>query len=81
VSFAVITLCVAFQRVYFFIDSVRKLLDTPSFSNVTFGKSPWYPLDGGGQAPEPTWWGRQKVPNVPTGIRTADVISLKYDGS
>jgi len=38
VSFAAITLCVAFQRVfivvgiYFFIDSVRKLLDTPSYS-------------------------------------------------
>jgi hypothetical protein len=37
VSFAAITLCVATQRVlivvsmYFFIDSVRKLLDTPSF--------------------------------------------------
>jgi hypothetical protein len=37
VSFAVITLCVASQRVtpkasvYFFIDSVRKLLDTPSY--------------------------------------------------
>jgi hypothetical protein len=36
VSFAVVTLCVASQRVipkvspYFFIDSVRKLLDTPS---------------------------------------------------
>jgi hypothetical protein len=37
VSFASITLCVASQRVfifvsvYFFIDSVRKLLDTPSY--------------------------------------------------
>jgi hypothetical protein len=39
VSFAAITLCVASQRVfvclfvvvYFFIDSVRKLLDTPSY--------------------------------------------------
>jgi hypothetical protein len=37
VSFAAITLCVAFQRVfivavvYFVIDSVRKLLDTPSY--------------------------------------------------
>jgi hypothetical protein len=35
VSFAAITLCVASQRVFvvvvsFFIDSVRKLLDTPS---------------------------------------------------
>jgi hypothetical protein len=36
-SFAAITLCVAFQRVfivvsvYFIIDSVRKLLDTPSY--------------------------------------------------
>jgi hypothetical protein len=34
VSFAAITLCVASQRVfivaYFVIDSVRKLLDTPS---------------------------------------------------
>jgi hypothetical protein len=39
VSFAAITLCVASQRVfivvsvYFVIDSVRKLLDTPSYSN------------------------------------------------
>jgi hypothetical protein len=35
VSFAAIPLCVASQRVfifvYFFIDSVRKLLDTPSY--------------------------------------------------
>jgi hypothetical protein len=37
VSFATITLCVAYQRVfiivsvYFVIDSVRKLLDTPSY--------------------------------------------------
>jgi hypothetical protein len=34
VSFATITLCVASQRVfivYFIIDSVRKLLDTPSY--------------------------------------------------
>jgi uncharacterized membrane protein len=34
-SFAAITLCVASQRVfivvYFVIDSVRKLLDTPSY--------------------------------------------------
>jgi hypothetical protein len=34
-SFAVIALCVAYQRVfvvvYFVIDSVRKLLDTPSY--------------------------------------------------
>jgi len=40
VSFAAITLCVAFQRVfivvglYFVIDSVRKLLDTPSYNNL-----------------------------------------------
>jgi hypothetical protein len=38
VSFAAITLCVASQRVfivvsvYFVIDSVRKLLDTPSYN-------------------------------------------------
>jgi hypothetical protein len=38
VSFAAVTLCVAFQRgfivvsVYFLIDSVRKLLDTPSYN-------------------------------------------------
>jgi hypothetical protein len=38
VSFAAITLCVATQRVfiivvvYFVIDSVRRLLDTPSYS-------------------------------------------------
>jgi hypothetical protein len=38
VSFATITLSVASQRViikvsiYFFIDSVRKLLDTPSYT-------------------------------------------------
>jgi len=35
VSFAAITLCVAYKRVfivvYFIIDSVRKLLDTPSY--------------------------------------------------
>jgi hypothetical protein len=40
VSFAVITLCVASQRVfmfvvvYFVIDSVRKLLDTPSYTHT-----------------------------------------------
>jgi hypothetical protein len=38
VSFAIITLCVASQRVfvvvYFVIDSVRKLLDIPSYSVV-----------------------------------------------
>jgi hypothetical protein len=39
VSFAAITLCVASQRVfvivvYFFMDSVRKLLDTPSYVRV-----------------------------------------------
>jgi hypothetical protein len=40
VSFAAITLCVASQRVfivvsvYFVIDSVRKLLDTPSYAHV-----------------------------------------------
>jgi hypothetical protein len=39
VSFAVITYCTASQRVfivvsvYFVIDSVRKLLDTPSYSD------------------------------------------------
>jgi hypothetical protein len=37
VSFAAITLCVAAQRVfivvYFVIDSVRKLLDTPSYAD------------------------------------------------
>jgi hypothetical protein len=39
VSFAAITLCIASQRVfivvsvYFVIDSVRKLLDTPSYTN------------------------------------------------
>jgi hypothetical protein len=37
VSFATITLCVASQRVfivvYFVIDSVRKLLNTPSYNN------------------------------------------------
>jgi hypothetical protein len=38
VSFAAVTLCVASQRVfifvgvYFVIDSVRKLLDTPSYN-------------------------------------------------
>jgi len=41
VSFAAITLCVASQRVFIFvsihfvIDSVRKLLDTPSYRYVT----------------------------------------------
>jgi hypothetical protein len=40
VSFTTITLCVAFQRVfiavssYFVIDSVRKHLDTPTYSNA-----------------------------------------------
>jgi hypothetical protein len=41
VSFAAITLCIASQRVfilvvvvYFVIDSVRKLLDTPSYSKA-----------------------------------------------
>jgi hypothetical protein len=43
VSFAAITICVASQRVlvdvYFVIDSVRKLLDTPSYkctSRISF---------------------------------------------
>jgi hypothetical protein len=38
VSFVTITLCVASQRVFvvdFVIDSVRKLLDTPSYSDIT----------------------------------------------
>jgi hypothetical protein len=41
VNFAAITLCVASQqvfivvRVYFVIDSVRKLLDTPSYTEVS----------------------------------------------
>jgi hypothetical protein len=40
-SFAAITLCVASQRVfivvavYFVIESVRKLLDTPSYNEIT----------------------------------------------
>jgi uncharacterized membrane protein len=38
VSYAAITLCVASQRVfivvYFIIDSIRKLLDTPSYRDV-----------------------------------------------
>jgi hypothetical protein len=45
-SFAAITLCVASQRVfivvrvYFIIDSVRKLLDTPSYLvNTSFHSS------------------------------------------
>jgi hypothetical protein len=44
VSFAAITLCVASQRVfifvsvYFVIDSVRKLLDTPSYLPDAFDK-------------------------------------------
>jgi len=46
VSFAVITLCVASQRaipkvsVYFVIDSVRKLSDTPSY--YQFITSTWW---------------------------------------
>jgi hypothetical protein len=42
VSFAAITLCVALQRVfilvsiYFVIDSVRKLMDTPSYVFTRF---------------------------------------------
>jgi hypothetical protein len=41
VSFAAVTLCVAFQRVfidvvYFVIDSVRKLLDTPSYTHIRY---------------------------------------------
>jgi hypothetical protein len=41
VSFAAITLCVASQRmfvvvVHFVIDSVRKLLDTPSYVHDTY---------------------------------------------
>jgi hypothetical protein len=47
VSFVAITLCVASQRVitkvsvYFVIDSVRKLLDTPSYINSPLSKSSW----------------------------------------
>jgi hypothetical protein len=39
VSFAAITLCVASQRVLvvvYFIDSVRKLLDTPSYTFLLY---------------------------------------------
>jgi hypothetical protein len=41
VSFAAVTLCVASKRVfivvvYFIIDSVRKLLDTPAYEYVVF---------------------------------------------
>jgi hypothetical protein len=42
VSFAAITLCIASQRVfivervYFFIDSVRELLDTPSYVIMSY---------------------------------------------
>jgi hypothetical protein len=45
VSFAAITLCVASERVfivvvvYFVIDSVRKLLDTPSYINLSVERS------------------------------------------
>jgi len=35
-SFAAITLCVASQRVYFVIDSVRKLLDIPLYKRGVF---------------------------------------------
>jgi hypothetical protein len=49
VSFPAITLCVASQRVfivvYFVIDSVRKLLDTPSFIR---GDSLMCKFEGGG---------------------------------
>jgi hypothetical protein len=43
VSFAAITLCVASQRVfivvvYFVIDSVRKLLDTPSYFTLLIAR-------------------------------------------
>jgi hypothetical protein len=45
VSFAAITLCVASQRVFvvvvdFVIDSVRKLLDTPSYYSLDSTRSP-----------------------------------------
>jgi hypothetical protein len=43
VSFAAITICVAFQRVfifvvvvYFVVESVQKLLDTTSYTNSSF---------------------------------------------
>jgi uncharacterized membrane protein YjgN (DUF898 family) len=44
VSFAAITICATSQRVfivviYFVIDSVRKLLDTPSYVGVRFNFS------------------------------------------
>jgi hypothetical protein len=46
VSFAAITLCVASRRVfivivYFVIDSVRKLLDTPSYACYTKFRRNW----------------------------------------
>jgi hypothetical protein len=45
VRFATITLCVAFQQVfivvYFVIDPVRKLLDTPSYSAFAPTVEPW----------------------------------------
>jgi hypothetical protein len=51
VSFAVITLCIASQRefidVYFVIDSVRKLLDTPSYSSTS--SHPWHWMEVSGQ--------------------------------
>jgi hypothetical protein len=49
VSFAAITLCVASKRVFiiiiiiivaFIMDSVRKLLDTPSYTHYLYGGSP-----------------------------------------
>jgi len=45
VSFAAIALCVASERVfivvsvYFFIDSVRKLLDIPSYKGCGYNES------------------------------------------
>jgi hypothetical protein len=53
VSFAAKTLCVASQRVfivvvvvYFFIDSVRKLLDTPSYIDCHSGSNSHSPKLG-----------------------------------
>jgi hypothetical protein len=87
VSFAAITLCVASQRVfivlsvYFVIDSVRKLLDTLSYSSSEWsasrsgrftpqGKSLCYPLDRrlGGTQNRSGRGGEEKSSQLPPGI-------------
>jgi hypothetical protein len=73
VSFAAITLCIASQRVfivvsvYFVIDSVRKLLDTPSYNVKVLGHT----------QPPIQWIPRAKRPGRETDHSTLSSAQVK----